>query len=111
MVDEVFVRCPSCGARLSVRIGLAAEPPHVHVDRGVDEELPSEAGKPAAGVEIDGVDWKPWRSGRGEWISMLNALQLFQEIQKAGGQLEKNGYRYWVYGRNRDLIARQRIGR
>jgi hypothetical protein len=35
-------------------------------------------------------------------------MELFEEIQKAGGQLEHGGYRYWIFGRNKDMISRKK---
>jgi len=61
-------------------------------------------------VELEGkpINWKPWRRGVGEWVSMLDATELFMRIQRAGGRLEESGYQYWIFGRNQDMIARKK---
>jgi hypothetical protein len=41
---------------------------------------------------------------------MLDAMNLFTKIQEAGGRLEHDGYRYWIFGKNRDMIARKKKG-
>jgi len=60
-------------------------------------------------LDIHAIDWKPWKRGAGEWVSMQDAMGLFMKIQKAGGQLEHDGYSYWIFGNNRDMIARKKI--
>jgi hypothetical protein len=41
-------------------------------------------------------------------VNMLDAMNLFTKIQEAGGQLEHDGYRYCIFGKNRDMIARKK---
>jgi len=61
-------------------------------------------------LKVEAIDWKPWKQGTGQWVNMLDAMQLFMKIQNAGGQLEYAGYRYWIFGKNRDMIARKKKG-
>jgi hypothetical protein len=65
--------------------------------------------KPKVELDVEDINWKPWKKGTGEWVNVLEAMDLFEEIQKAGGHLEHRGYRYWIFGRNKDMISRKKL--
>jgi len=108
-VSEAIVRCPRCGEKL--RVTLTLVPKQLPDTRFVEAEkqIRVEAiAEPKVELDVKTIDWKPWKEGTGEWVNMLEAMELFTKIQKAGGQLEHGGYRYWIFGRNKDMIARKR---
>ena len=107
MVSETVIQCPSCGAKIRVTLTtLVPQESATASPKLVAVEPPRLQRELSKGL----IEWKPWKSGQGEWVSMLEALELFEAIQKAGGQLERNSYRYWIFGNNRDMIARRKIG-
>ena len=107
-MNEAVVRCPKCNVKL--RITLTSIPEQTPTKKPVESEKEFQVevvSEPKVKSEAEAIDWKPWKRGTGEWANMLDAMGLFMEIQKAGGQLERGGYRYWIFGRNRDMIARK----
>ena len=106
-MGETIVRCPKCGEKLRVTITTAAEQPSEPVKATSEIKVEAVSG-PKVELDIHAIDWKPWKRGTGEWVSMQDAMGLFMKIQKAGGQLEHDGYSYWIFGSNRDMIARKK---
>lgn len=107
-MSEAVVRCPKCGEKLRVTITTTPEQSSKPVE--ATNEIKVEAvSEPKVELDIQVIDWKPWKRGAGEWVSMQDAMGLFMKIQKAGGQLEHDGYSYWIFGSNRDMIARKKI--
>ena len=108
-MSEVFVKCPKCGEKLQLiltpMLRQAAEKRFVKSGKQVQAQAVSE---PEVELDVEGIDWKPWRQGTGEWVNIIDATGLFMKIQNAGGQLEHDGYRYWIFGNNKDIIARKR---
>lgn len=109
-MSEVTVICPKCGEKLQITLTPMTEHPSdkrlVKTEKQVQAETISE---PKVELKVEAIDWKPWKQGTGESVNMLEAMELFTEIQKAGGQLEHGGYRYWIFGRNKDMIARKKL--
>jgi len=107
MDSETVIQCPSCGAKIKVTLTtLVPQESATASPKLVAAEPPRLQREPSKAL----IEWKPWKSGQGEWVNMLEALELFEAIQKAGSQLERNSYRYWIFGNNRDMIARRKIG-
>jgi hypothetical protein len=109
-MSEVTVICPKCGEKL--RITLTPMPEQPSGKRSVETEKQAQAeaiSEPKVRLKVEAIDWKPWKQGTGQWVNMLDAMNLFTKIQEAGGQLEHDGYRYWISGKNRDMIARMKI--
>jgi len=108
-MSEVTVICPKCGEKLQITLTPIPEQPSdkrlVKTEKQVQAETISE---PTVELKVEAVDWKPWKQGTGEWVNMLDAMNLFTKIQEADGQLEHDGYRYWIFGKNRDMIARKK---
>ena len=108
-VSEVVVTCPKCGEKLWVTLTPMTEHPSDKKLVKTEEKAQVEAmSEPKVRLKVEAVDWKPWKQGTGEWVNMLDAMNLFTKIQEAGGRLEHDGYRYWIFGRNRDMIARKK---
>jgi len=108
-VSEEVVTCPKCGEKL--RITLTPMTEHSSDKRRVttEEQAQAEAiSEPKSELKVEAIDWKPWKQGTGEWVNMLDAMNLFTKIQEAGGRLEHDDYRYWIFGKNRDMIARKK---
>lgn len=109
LVSEVTVRCPKCGEKLQIMLTPMTEQPSdkrpVKTEKQAQAETVSE---PKVVLKVEAIDWKPWKQGTGEWVNMLDAINLFTKIQEAGGQLEHGDYRYWIFGKNRDMIARKK---
>jgi len=109
LVSEVTVRCPKCGEKLQIMLTPMTEQPSdkrpVKTEKQAQAETVSE---PKVVLKVEAIDWKPWKRGTGEWVNMLDAMNLFTKIQEAGGQLEHGDYRYWIFGKNRDVIARKK---
>lgn len=65
-------------------------------------ELPQEA--------LDGLPWKPYKSGKGEWIfSDLEdptAKKLREALASNQGRIELHGFRYRFSGRDDRFISR-----
>jgi hypothetical protein len=109
-LSETIVRCPKCGEELRVTLTLVPkQPPHTRSTEAQKQIHVEAVVEPKAELNIESVDWKPWKKGTGEWVNVLEAMDLFEEIQKAGGQLEHGGYRYWIFGRNKDMISRKNL--
>jgi uncharacterized Zn finger protein (UPF0148 family) len=109
-VSEAVIRCPKCGEKLRVTIATAPEQPSKPEE--VTEQIKVSAqtvSSPKVELAVEAIDWKPWKRGTGEWAGMQDAMGLFMKIQSAGGRLEHGGYSYWIFGRNRDMIARKKI--
>jgi len=108
-MSEVTVICPKCGEKLQITLTPMPEQPSdkrpVRTEKQAQAKTVSE---PKVELKVEAIDWKPWGNGTGESVNMLEAMELFTEIQKAGGQLEHGGYRYWIFGRNKDMIARKK---
>jgi hypothetical protein len=108
-MSEAYVRCPKCGEKLRVTLTLVptqlSDKRIVEAEKQIQVEAISEQ---KVELDVNAIDWKPWKDGTGEWVNMLDAMELFTKLQKAGGQLEHDGYRYWIFGRNRDMIARKK---
>ena len=110
-MSEVIVTCPKCGDKLRVTLTPIQEPLLDHEVVEAEKQIQVEVtSRPKPELDVEAVDWKPWKQGTGEWVNMLDAMQLFTKIQNAGGQLEYGGYRYWIFGKNRDMIARKKKG-
>lgn len=109
LVSEVTVRCPKCGEKLQIMLTPMTEQSSdkrpVKTEKQAQAETVSE---PKVVLKVEAIDWKPWKQGTGEWVNMLDAMNLFTKIQEAGGQLEHGDYRYWIFGKNRDMIARKK---
>jgi hypothetical protein len=80
-----------------------------HVDSGpkatatilveAEKQIQVEAiAEPKVELDVKAIDWKPWKKEIGKWVNVLEDMELFEEIQKAGGQLEHGGYRYFSIG-------------
>jgi hypothetical protein len=111
VVSEAIVTCPKCGNKLRVTLTPIQKQPLDHEAAETEKQIQVEVtSRPKAELDAEAVDWKPWKQGTGEWVNMLDAMQLFTKIQSAGGQLEYGGYRYWIFGKNRDMIARKKKG-
>ena len=108
-VSEATIRCPKCGEKMRVTLTLVPKEPLdtrvVETEKQIQVEAIAE---PKVELDVKAIDWKPWKNGTGEWVNILEATQLFMKIQNAGGQLEHGGYRYWIFGSNRDMIARKK---
>ncbi len=108
-MSEVAVTCPKCGEKLCITLTPMTEHPFDKSPVKTEKQVQAEATpEPTVELKVEAIDWKPWRNGTGESVNMLEAMELFTEIQKAGGQLEHGGYRYWIFGRNKDMIARKK---
>ncbi len=108
-MSEATVRCPKCGEKLQVTLGvLLKQPPDTRFAEPEKQIQVEAIAEPKVELDVKAIDWKPWKNGTGEWVSMLDAMELFTKLQKAGGQLEHGGYSYWMFGRNRDMIARKK---
>ncbi len=110
-MSEAVVRCPKCGEKLRITI---TSTPEQSLDKPVEAakqiKMNAQAvSEPKVELDIQAIDWKPWKRGTGEWASMQDAMGLFMKLQSAGGKLEHGGYSYWIFGRNRDMIARKNI--
>ena len=106
-LSETIVRCPKCGEEL--RITLTLMPKQLPDTKPTEAQIQVETvAKPKVQLVVKAIDWNPWKKGTGEWVNMLEAMELFEKIQKAGGQLEHDGYRYWIFGRNKDMISRKK---
>jgi len=109
-VSETIVRCPKCGEEL--RITLTLFPKQLTDTKSMDAQTQVQVeavAEPKVELDVKAIDWKPWKKGSGEWVNVLDAMELFEEIQKVGGQLEHGGYRYWIFGRNKDMISRKKL--
>jgi uncharacterized Zn finger protein (UPF0148 family) len=108
-MSEVTVICPKCGEKLQITLTPMPEQPSdkrpVRTEKQAQAKTISE---PKVELKVEAIDWKPWKQGTGEWVNMLDAMNLFTKIQEAGGRLEHDGYRYWIFGKNRDMIARKK---
>ena len=110
-MSEATVTCPRCGEKLQVTLTAIVEQSPAKKPAETEKQIQIEVtSTPKIELDIEAVDWKPWKQGTGEWVNMLDATQLFTKIQNAGGQLEHGGYRYWIFGKNRDMIARKKKG-
>ena len=109
-MSEAVVTCPNCGEKLRVTITTTPEqlpkPEEATKQTKAKTQVVSE---PKVELNIKAIDWRPWKRGTGEWANMQDAMGLFMKIQSAGGQLEHSGYSYWIFGSNRDMIARKKI--
>lgn len=134
-LSETIVRCPKCGEELRVTLTLVPEQlPHAKSTEAQpqlkrkrksstlapgqlpdtrfpesEKQIQVEAvAEPKVELDVEAIDWKRWEKGTGEWVNVLEAKELFEKIQKAGGQLEHGGYRYWIFGKNKDMIGRNK---
>jgi len=108
-MSEVTVICPKCGEKLQITLAPMPEQPSDKRPVKTEKQVQAEATfGPNIELKVEAVDWKPWKQGTGEWVNMLDAMKLFTKIQEAGGQLEQGDYRYWIFGKNRDMIARKK---
>ena len=108
-MSEVTVICPRCGEKLQITLTPMPEQPSDKRPVKTEKQAQAEAiSGPKVELKVEAIDWKPWKQGTGEWVNMLDAMNLFTKIQEAGGQLEHDGYRYWIFGKNRDMIARKK---
>ena len=109
-MSETIVRCPKCGEKLQVTLTpIPKQLPHTESTESRTQIQVEAVMEPKVELDVKGIDWNPWKKGNGEWGNVLEAMELFSEIQKAGGQLEHNGYRYWIFGRNKDMISRKKV--
>ena len=109
-MSETIVRCPNCGEKLGVTLILVPKQlPHAKSTETRTQIRVDAVAEPKVELNVEAIDWKLWKKGTGEWVNVLEAMKLFAEIQKSGGQLEHGGYRYWIFGRNKDMISRKKI--
>lgn len=60
---------------------------------------------------LEGLNWRAYPSGEGEWIFIDEAPQaLIEALRDRGGSMVINGYRYTLReGRAKRFIARRRV--
>lgn len=63
--------------------------------------------------EIEAAEWKPSRSGEGEWVRADETPLLKEELEEAGGKKSIGGYAYYLSrsGRIITRYSRRKAGR
>jgi hypothetical protein len=108
-VSETVVTCPKCGEKLRITLTPITDQPSDKRPVKTEEQAQVQAiSETKVELNVEAIDWKPWKQGTGEWVNMLDAMNLFTKIQEAGGRLNHDGYQYWIFGKNRDMIARKK---
>ena len=84
------------------------------IERKLDEVLALLKGSASRGVSgevLEGLNWRPYPSGEGEWIFIDEAPQgLVEALRGRGGSMVIDGYRYTLReGRAKRFVARRRV--
>lgn len=84
------------------------------IERKLDEALTllkSLAGHGFSEEALEGLNWRPYPSGEGEWIFVDEAPQgLVEALRARGGSMVVDGYRYTLReGRAKQFIARKKV--
>jgi len=84
------------------------------IERKLDEILSllkASKGQAVSQEDLEGLNWRPYPSGEGEWIFIDEAPQgLVEALRSRGGSMVVGGYRYTLReGRAKRFVARRRV--